>query len=282
MFKKSAKYKRMQRYNINKVIQINNEKPAENKIERKIPSADISFDGLLVKPTPTETTEFPSRPLMDKKIIPKAPFCLSILGRVKSGKTHALSFMMNNQQMYKRYFDKVIVFGKTIMADGTWKFIQKDKVIPDNFVEELDSLVKTLKNQADDKALKFKDRDNLLIVFEDITAQKKLLTSKSFELLMTTYRHFKASVICISHYYKKLTPTIRNNVNSLFVFPCNLTQLEVLAEDFKIADKTAFFNMARYAFEKTEQQKKPFLFINLDDDEHPFRKSFSEYLSLER
>ena len=255
------------------------QKNAEEK-KKKLHTNDISFSGLLVKATPTDTTKFKSNKLMDLNIIPKHPFSLSILGTTGSGKTHLLSYMLNNTQMYKNYFDKVIVFGRTIHADGTYKFIKKDEVVSNNMSDRLDELVEQLDKES--KEMQFNERDNLLVIFEDISAEKKLLKNPNLGKLFVQNRHYKTSVISLSHYYKRLNPMIRLNARHLMIFKCNATQIDLLSEDYKIRDKHSFFAMVRHAFEPTKELPRPFLYVNNVDPKNKFRKSFSEFLTLEK
>jgi hypothetical protein len=241
---------------------------------------NINFSGLNVQASPSGTTTFKKNELMTEKLILAHPFSCSILGTTGSGKTMLLSYMLNNKDMYKGYFDKIIVFGRTIESDGTYKYIKKDKVISKDMTKELDDIVEKLDKES--KTMEFEDRENLLIVFEDISSEKKLLKSDSFNKLMVTFRHYKTSIFTLSHYYKKLSPMVRLNVRGLMIFKCNSTQTDLLGEDFKIADRKAFTAMCQYSFTPTENNSHPFLFINQTDSKNKFRKSFTEYLDLTR
>lgn len=254
------------------------QKPADDEIDY-VKERHIEFDGIHVKPTPSTSTKFPSNALMDKDIIPKIPFSMSILGTTGSGKTHLLSFMLNNKNFYRGMFDKIIVFGRTIDADHTYKFIRKDKVVKTNFVKEMDALVQKLDDESEN--VPFEERDNILIILEDISAEKKLLKSESLNRLFVTFRHYKASVITLSHYYKKLNPMIRLNVSALVIFPCNSTQLDILSEDYKIKSKDAFYDMCHHAFTPDESNARPFLLIqNNIRGQKKMSKCFDENLKL--
>ena len=85
----------------------------------------IEFNGIHVKPTPSSSTKFKKNKLMEMNVIPAHPFSMSILGGTGSGKTHLLSFVLNNKSFYKNTFDRIYVFGRTIEADHTWKYISR-------------------------------------------------------------------------------------------------------------------------------------------------------------
>lgn len=239
------------------------------------------FNGLSVKKTDSTTTDFELRPYMINNYIPVFPSSIVLVGSSGSGKTTLMVFMMKNSDMYNQYYDEIYLVSPTGRRDG----LARELHLPDeNIVTDSDEMIQKTKEINDISKEDFeangKNCKKRLVIFDDLTSQRKLQNSKDFVDIFVAGRHSGVSVICMIHKWKALNRTCRQQAHGIFFFACNKSEKTALYDDHSgCHDKKHFFKMMDYCFQPTPEQKKPFMFINTKVDEPiRYRKNFDEVI----
>lgn len=244
------------------------------------------MEGLDIKKIESETTQFQLRPYMKANLIPSFPCTVSMIGQTKSGKSTVLMNMLTNPSMYGKFFkpENMFLFSATGKTDGLWK----DSMIPkknvytteEQMIEMLDKLVEKQESLCEKD---FKSAPRLCVIMEDLSAQTKLMRRKNFIKLYVQNRHIKTQVFACFHKYKSLTRLCRLQTSGIIFFPSSASDMNAIAEDHTPPNmsKKDFYELMHYAHRPTEQNPKPFLYINLQVPiPERFRKSFTEILRL--
>ena len=237
---------------------------------------------LQIKPLETKATKEVNPPMMEA-IGLKHPFSMGIFGLPGSGKTILCCQLLCNKNLFYQYFDKIYLFSHTARTDDTFKHlgIPDDQIFSDNMIEELDKIIQKQKPIVEDKGILESDR--ICCVFEDLTANTKLMRSKPFIQTFVEFRHFNMSPIAVCHSYKSLIKVCRISTHNKMFFPCNQTESECIREDNQVYGmcKNNFNAMLKEAFTPEPDNSHPFLHIN---NKVPapirFRKSLTTILNF--
>lgn len=222
--------------------------------------------------------------LMKQNVIPgyNSPSCL-IIGPVKSGKSTLVCHMVN--EFYSDFYEEKnrFLFSPTATYDpiADEMGIDEENRIDENMIEELTEIVEDQKDQIKSKGKA--NADKLLIIFDDITSCKALQRSKIFMKLFCTNRHFNCQVIAISHKYKNIPRTSRLQCGHVIMFNNSQSELDALCDDFCAngLNKKQFMTVINHALKKTDDNPKPFIYINLTaDQKERYRKNFDTILEL--
>lgn len=221
-------------------------------------------------------------PKLAKEIGLIHPFSIGVFGCSGSGKTVLTCQLIYKDNLYRKYFDKIYIFSPTGAVDDTLQYLKiKDEfIITDNMIEKLDELIEQQTNEVEDKGLL--DADKILIIFDDLTSQKKLMNSPQFMKCSIQNRHLNISSIFICHKYNSLLRTVRLNVNHLMIFPCSLSEQKIIIDEHTTPNLTLkqMSEIIKYAFKKSSDNPKPFLWINLKTDfDKRFKKNLDENIS---
>jgi hypothetical protein len=237
---------------------------------------------LKILPLPTRASKLESPPLMAEVDL-KHPFSLAVYGMTGSGKTVAVLNLLTNPEMYGGYFDETYLFSATGRSDDSFDALAlpKRNVITDKMIPELKKLIerqkKAVERKGVDKAKK------VCIIFEDLTANRALMNSPAFIKAFVQNRHLSCSTIACCHKFNALVRTARMNANHHWLFPCAESEVSRVVDEHQPPGirKSDFVGLIQYAFESTEDQPRPFLWINLKvPTQTRFRKSLEEMLQL--
>jgi hypothetical protein len=238
---------------------------------------------LKIVPLPTRAKNIVVPPLMDQ-IGLKHPFSLACYGMTGSGKTVAILNVLTNPDMYGGgYFDEVYLFSVTGNSDDSFDALDLDKknIITTDMIPKLKRILKKQKSAVEkrgiDKAKK------ICIVYEDLTANKKLMASADFLRSFVQNRHMNLSVLCCCHKFHSLIRAARLNANHHFIFPCSESEVSRIIDEHAPPElnKNDFASLIQYAFTPTEDNPKSFLWINLKSPTKTrFRRSLDELLEL--
>lgn len=239
---------------------------------------------LRIVPLPTRAKNVRSPPLMEQVKL-EHPFSLAVFGMTGSGKTVAVLNLLTNPSMYGNYFDETWLFSVTGAADDSFGVLKLDKkrIITDanKMVSSLQKLLKKQKTEVEKKGID--KAKKVCIVFEDLTANKKLMRSKAFLECFVQNRHHGVTTIACCHKYHALIRTARLNCNHVWIFPCTRSEQNRLigeAQPPQLISKQ-FEELIAYAFAPTADQPRPFLWINYKvPTTIRFRKSFQEILQI--
>lgn len=236
---------------------------------------------LKIKPLESSATSHKSPPLMEA-IELKHPFSILIAGATGSGKSCLLLNLLMNPNMFFQYFDKIYLIGATARSDDSFEHLglRDERIITDDFIEQLKEITDEQRLIVEKKGIK--ESPKMLIIFEDCTANKKLQNSKEFNITITANRHMNTSIIMCVHKLNAMARTARLNSNHLMVFPCTNSEKEILAEEHMthFYNKKSFMKLIDKAFETSEDDPKPFLWVNTKskDIKQRFRKNLDTYL----
>lgn len=256
--------------------------------ERGPEEAKSQFNmALKIDKVPVDDPEYVSEvPLqMRNEQFPGFPSCSLFVGSPGSGKTNCLIYMLLSPTFWNGFFDKVKYFGPTCKSDKLYKNIKKDdgdvctdeKEFLPKLQKELDEIQSSVETSA-------KEAKKTLMIFEDMTSYyDKLQKSPQFVRCYVQIRHLKASSVCMVHKYKAFNRTCRMACNHLLIWECNRTEVDMLYEDFapRSFTKDQWGEMVEYALKPTEEEPKPFFYINRKQPwETRFRRNFTQVLRL--
>lgn len=236
--------------------------------EKEVSAAPVlanASDNLDIKPLPTNANKHVVPPLMDQ-INLKHPFSLSIIGNTGSGKTVLCLNLVTNPQMYGGYFDEIHLFGLTVESDNTWDILKLPKrqihSKPNSLIPELRTLLD--KQKRDVEVMGVHRVKKICIIFEDATANRKLLNSSEYIEAYVQNRHYGCTTIAMCHKYHAQTRVCRLNSNHIMVFPCTMTEVKRIISELQPAHLSAreFQDQIAFCFKPDETSKHPFLWLN--------------------
>ena len=237
---------------------------------------------LKIRPLPTRASKLESPKLMEE-IELKHPFSLAVYGMTGSGKTVAVLNLLTNGDMYGGYFDEMYLFSTTGKSDDSFDALDlpKRNVITDKMVAELKKIIERQKKAVERKGID--KAKKVCLIFEDLTANRKLMNSPDFIKAFVQNRHLSCSTIACCHKFNALVRTARMNANHHWLFPCSESEVSRIVDEHQPPElkKSEFVSLIQYAFEPSEDQSRPFLWINLKvPTQTRFRKSLEELLHL--
>lgn len=246
-----------------------------------------ALDYLAIQRIPVDDPEYVSelpKHLKGQENHPGFPSTSVVVGPPGSGKTNLLMNLLHNKKMWNKFFDEIYAYGPTVESDKLYKTI---KLKDENICADVDQIVPKLKSSLETQTKKVKQSPSaapkVLYLFEDMTSFFNTVQHKpEFIRCYTQIRHIKGASIAMVHKYHAFNRTCRICSQHLLIFKTNKRDLEHIYKEFgpdlPIED---FFDMCNYAFEPTEANPKPFLYINtLVDEKIRFRKSFTEILRI--
>lgn len=220
-------------------------------------------------------------PCMKQDMVPKFNESLIMVGCSGSGKTNTLLWMLTHTHlMDMSMMDEVYLFSFTGKADKSFALLKLDK--KNIFSSDLgNNLEKVFEKQKKD--IENGGKKNIMIILEDITSSPKVLRSPIFTRVFTAGRHYRITPIAVCHKYRVIPRVSRLNAMNIILFPSQTTELEAIYEDHAPPkmNKKEMYSMMDYAFTPTEQDKRPFLYINLKAPfKTRFRKGFNCCLEI--
>ena len=218
--------------------------------------------------------------VVDKYPLLPIPFFLTILGRVKAGKSTILNSLTLSPRFYGDDFQVKILISPTARSDPAMKHIVEHfQFVFEEYSEELlNEIVRMVENDE--------EGDRYLLVLDDaITGdfkQSKNGKVDEFSALATRYRHIKnhttgkegnLSIILTLQYFKFLTPITRTMSMGLIIAG-EMSDREL----GKIAEAYDFFggNERKFLENVAKCRRKPFDFCFLNVDSMEMRRNFDE------
>lgn len=232
---------------------------------------------------PDYVSEVPKH--LRNEYFPGFPSTSVFVGKPGSGKTNVLIFMLLNEVMWNKFFDKIYLCGPTCKSDKMYERISvpEDQICTEQ-KEFLPFLEEIIEKQQKDVESNKKDADKILVVFEDITSfYHKVQTKPEFARCYTQVRHLKGASVAMVHKWKAFNRTARMATQHILVWKINRTDQKQLYDDFGPTSMSLkdWYRMMDYCHTPTDDDPKPFLYINTTQpEEKQFRKNFTEILNL--
>lgn len=247
---------------------------------------DFGDDLKVVKievPDPEYMSEIPEH--WKENWFPGFPSTTLICGPPGRGKTNLLMNLLLNPKMWNKFFDKIFAYGPTVESDKLYKRIKLSK---DNIVTDPKKIIPDLEKKFDEQTKLVKANPNtapkVLFLFEDMTSFFNTVQSKpEFHRSYTQIRHVKGAAITMVHKYHAFNRTPRTSSQHIILFRCNQTDIKHLYEEFgpTTLNINEFKAMVDYALTPTEQNQKPFFYINtMVEDRLQYRKCFDEIMEI--
>ena len=245
------------------------------------------MNDLNITPIETNKNKIVLRELMEDCTIPKFPQSILLVGASSSGKTTLLLNLMTKEKMYKGYHDFVFLFSITAKLDDSFKKlkIKKDFIFDneDDMIKNLDVIFKSQSKNVEKNGVDKSPK--MLLIFEDLTTNEKLMRSTIFKSLWTLGRHLNMQVISMIHKYKALGRTQRLNAMNVIYFRGSLDESRQLVEDFTPPGHTKkeFTQMVEYATAPDKKGNHNFLYIcNKLPFKIKFRRNFDTIMELKK
>jgi len=225
------------------------------------------------------------RALMEADVIPRHPGISLFSGSQGGGKSTLVANLLTKAHMYGKsmelqtsedgeprpkprgYFDAVFLFIGSdddmydeLIADGT---IHPDHVVHSPTPADIQLVIDQQKRLMAKAEGDINKTPKILVIFDDVINDRKLITSKPFLELFVKGRHLNSSSWLLCQYLNLCPKACRLQANYLFVFRCNRAELQVLADQFCPPDmtKSEFYDMVGDATADTPEEKNNFLVI---------------------
>lgn len=245
---------------------------------------------LKIEAIKTDKDKIKHRPMMANHVIPKHPFRVILSGPSGSGKTNLLNNLLTKAHFYgiddsgKCYHDDIYFFSQTGKQDSLVKYLEnKCKLPKKNIMSEFDQkkIMQIIDKQKADIARKGFDRSKkVLIILEDVQADKKFLASKTLKELYFMGRHYSISVILLGQSFMETPRNLRMQATNLFIFPCKLSEQKRINDEFCPAgqSKKTMDEMIKYC----TSDAYSFMHINLQVPQSiRYRKNLDTVLKIE-
>ena len=209
----------------------------------------------------------------------KLPFRSIIVSASQGGKGILIQNLV--LKIYRGCFERIYIVLPTAHIDEAHKsvirYIEKelkidnkkeqylfDEYNPDAFAHIIDTQHKVIEYQKKNKMNKL---FSCLLVIDDFAEDKTFMRySKILHGLYTKSRHFGLSVITATQKYNALSPIVRLNSSSLYIFKLkNMAEVDAFVqEQSALVDKKTVYDIYKLA---TEDQSYSFLFVKLRESD---------------
>lgn len=236
-----------------------------------------------IKPLETDKTKIPQKTASKTQIMPRYPFSMVISGRSGSGKTQLLLNILTRNELFGSYFHKILVFSPTANdLDDTYKSLNLPK---ENFIKTFDTnlletILKNRKHQIDQKGIEYVSKYNrVLLLFDDMIAEKDFLNSKETLMMFTLLRHYLISICILSQSFMRIPRSIRLNANYIVIFPSLESEIQTMLDEITPSgiNKKDF----RFIIDYCTKGKYDFMAINNHADPNKrIRHNLAEIIDL--
>jgi len=211
-------------------------------------------------------------------ILPKHPFRMYVVGASGSGKSNFILNLLTRENMYKDYFDCILVISPTaVQLDPNYEVLN----LPDEHYfqpeeEVLERIMEVQQKEVEDKGKE--ECDKLLIVLDDIISYKDFVKSPILLKFAVMSRHWNISMMVLSQAYHRIPKPIRLQMSSVVFFKGSNKELEVLSEDFGAPGMSSFRFMNGITYATMEKYNFFFIDLHTSIEDGRYRKNLTEHL----
>jgi hypothetical protein len=181
----------------------------------------------------------------------QVPFSMSVASKRNTGKTLLVSVLIKTL-LAAQAVDMVLVMSQTQHVNADYSFLPKR--LRQAFSEDV--IKKLMDTQG---KVKKKERDQILLVLDDVLSDKEAEKSRFIKRLYTLGRHYDISIILISQTSNvALTPAIKQNSDYLLYSRQNRYMLESIWSSVCNVDKKSFIQWS-------EENNKNYTFLVVDN-----------------
>ena len=162
--------------------------------------------------------------------------CISLSAMRGSGKSEMLRYLVMAEQ---HKFNKIFIISPTNITNGFYNdFIPKENIFSEWSDEWVENLIEILKNLNKNKKSQTDSPKNVLLVLDDCCSNTRFHSSRTFEKIFTTGRHYFLSCIITSQYITHIPPSARTNCDYILVSNLNNNNVQILADEYTLGNCT--------------------------------------------
>jgi hypothetical protein len=163
------------------------------------------------------------------------PTQILICGPTEAGKTNSIKYIVKN---IAKKFHYIIVFCATARLNKDYDFL------PNAFVLDYSRAMLEAIMRKQEEYKENGKNIHCLIIFDDIVGRVKTHNNDLFDQLASSSRHSLISIIYVTQQVTKISPAIRNNVQTVLATQINKTESDLIYERCKcIGSKGEFWNI---------------------------------------
>lgn len=211
-------------------------------------------------------------------ILPKHPFRWLIVGASGSGKSNFVANLLSRKDMYRDYFDSVLIISPTALnLDPTYKAL---KLPTKNFFpcEEgvLERIMELQEEEIEEKKTKAESR-RVLVLLDDFISYREFTHSPILLKFAVMSRHWNISMMLLSQAYHRVPKSVRLQMSAITYFKGSNKEHRVLAEDFGAPGMSHKEFISK--IEEATDERFSFFFIDLHrPQESRYRKNLEEII----
>lgn len=210
-------------------------------------------------------------------VIPRHPFRMYMVGASGSGKTNLLLNLLTRKDMYKDYFNSILVMSPTALdLDPAYKKLGIDEKhffpVSTKVLEKIRDVQVSRKKSSTDPTPK------TLVILDDIISYTKFCNSDVLRQFAVMGRHWGISMILLTQAYHSIPKVIRLQMSCIIYFKGSNRETETLVEDFMPpgTGRAEFRNTV----ERATVRRYSFLFIDMNRsiEDGRYRRNLTEQL----
>ena len=170
---------------------------------------------------------------------------IGIVAKRKAGKSELVKYILHH---YNKMFSKILIISGTEHINGFYRKLNfvDPKYIYNSYDEALvNGILTKMANINRNKTKKDSEFKHILLLLDDVCSSFNTHSSKSFEKLFTTGRHYGITTIVVQQYVNHIPPVARSNCDYILASQTNTQGLEILSTEYLFGniDKKQFKQM---------------------------------------
>ena len=190
-----------------------------------------------IAPLPTDKDKIKQPEAADLDVIPRLTSNILFVGASGSGKSTLLINLIKEKQYWRGWFDKIVLVSPTAKTDDIQKHIQEIKDVDLEVIDDLKEAPKRIRElmdeqRADLESMGAHKATQILLMYDDVIADRDLLKSDEFGSSFIMSRHFNFTTALCAQSFTQVPRKCRLQCQNLFYFRGSNSELELLAEEF--------------------------------------------------